>query len=1339
MISTNTHFIPKTAFITFVLWQFATSLFAQATWYKTLPSVRKQIPVTIEPAGDGNYWLLTNYEYAYPDSIDIRLMKINLDGQVLNTISIPKAWAFGLTVFQDGSVAIAGQKTNGGILTPDFFAVKLNPAGVEEWQLNYATGTRGYACVVASDGSGGYFVGGARDWGEKSLLVKLSGTGAIQWTKDYVVEESCEIQHILFEGNKLILIGRYKTLDPEEGPFILGANKNTGAELWRTKRDIGRFEHPGFTYKRTPFIRVEQGANDEIHLVQPGLNQFNPGSAYFRFDPNGIELQKLSMNKMYDFYRYPMDLVIENNGDMVFAGASGIDPIEPLFPYLEKRSAHGEIIWSKQMPIEGQLTAMVAVPGGGYLACGINDGSLSNQGQIIRTLLVRFDSTGNARPCRIQGRVVLEQDGNCIGAPNDPALPNWPLVLDGSIYVNTDASGFYSVDVLPGSHLLQLKANTSLYSVCQSSFDVTADLANPIKTLDFLVNKKAGCPYLEVGLTHSSLSACDTSTYYLSWQNRGNAAAFDVKIKLKLDPNLSLVNAGAPFNTVSSTEFVFPVGLVETGEMATIPFRVRLDCNAEPFSTHCIEAEIEPVSFCWTQQPNWDGAQLEVKGECLGDIIRFSAKNIGNAPLVTPADYRLYVDGALMEDGVLSPAPGQTTVLDYPAEGRTLMLETNQVNNFPIPAFPGATVEGCGVAANGFFSTGFVRMFNRHDVEPWKSHSCVEASGVKQLDKLHEMTKGYGNWQWITTEKMPLEFALDLVNHSDASAHQVSIYLYPSMQFELSSFEPVAWSHPFQTKITSDGMIELYAQNIDVLPGAAFQLRFRLMNKSQSALNDAFIGIGAEAFFDNSAQLELVDAFYNVKQNFIANTITPSSTDPAVQLFGRGNAFEYPRGLVQSPDGDISVLGITSTFDEGQSILVTRTDSTGIGKWQKQFRFAAGGHRPATIVALPDNSLMIGGAFDETPLGYNGDVFSFIARIDQDGNLLWQRQWKSGIGVTIYNALLAPDGNVLFVENGQGGQNPFSLLKISPDNQIIFDKPLLIDRLEDVSLKYDESGRLYVLGKADFWSQHDYTIANLDDNGDVLYFNEFVKPANGYPTFRDFTPTADKGILMIGDDLDFDTLTSDYVNFFVAAKFDSLFNLEWYKKYPIPGLSEIAGVVNSGIAFFLSGRYLSQDFSIQEAFIMKLDSNGNLVWFKPYAINADEYGTNLITGQNHRIWMLAQTQAVDWLYNLQFALIKASDPDVLVHAEENPEKQIAQLQISPVPANREIRVRTGLGESPAPSALFRIFNASGQVLTQGTWRTDMSIPVSDLPNGAYHLQLETGGAIVGTGKFLVVH
>jgi len=84
----------------------------------------------------------------------------------------------------DGGYAIAGFTNNFGRGDSDFWLLKANASGAEQWNQTYGTPGRDVAYSVIQTSDGGYAMTGRQN-GHQCWLVKTDSSGTMQWNRTF--------------------------------------------------------------------------------------------------------------------------------------------------------------------------------------------------------------------------------------------------------------------------------------------------------------------------------------------------------------------------------------------------------------------------------------------------------------------------------------------------------------------------------------------------------------------------------------------------------------------------------------------------------------------------------------------------------------------------------------------------------------------------------------------------------------------------------------------------------------------------------------------------------------------------------------------------------------------------------------------------------------------------------------------------------------------------------------------------------------------------------------------------------------------------------------------------
>ncbi len=244
-----------------------------------------------------------------------------------------------------------------------------------------------------------------------------------------------------------------------------------------------------------------------------------------------------------------------------------------------------------------------------------------------------------------------------------------------------------------------------------------------------------------------------------------------------------------------------------------------------------------------------------------------------------------------------------------------------------------------------------------------------------------------------------------------------------------------------------------------------------------------------------------------------------------------------------APNGDIIVAGYTSSFGAGSSdIWVLRLDENGNVKWQKTY----GGNNWDVAIAMavaPNGDILVAG--DTGSFGVDFTDF-WVLRLDGNGNVKWQKIFGKGNARAI---IVAPDGDIV----------------VAGDTDI------------------------FGAGSADIW------VLRLDADGNVKWQKTYGGKNNEWPTSLALAPNGD--IVVVGSTLSFGAGWYDAW----ILRLDQNGNVMWQKRYGGEYNDETWGVaVAQNGDLIVAGYTSSFGAGGYDAWVLRLDGDGNVKWQKTY-------------------------------------------------------------------------------------------------------------------------------------------
>lgn len=297
------------------------------------------------------------------------------------------------------------------------------------------------------------------------------------------------------------------------------------------------------------------------------------------------------------------------------------------------------------------------------------------------------------------------------------------------------------------------------------------------------------------------------------------------------------------------------------------------------------------------------------------------------------------------------------------------------------------------------------------------------------------------------------------------------------------------------------------------------------------------------------------------------------------KAFG-GSTDDRGKQIIQTSDGGYAIIGYSQSADGDvtenagiQDYWIAKLDATGNLSWQKSFGFL-GADIGYSILQSNDDGYLITGTLDVTASGGQGNSRSarrhaggdyWAIKLDANGDKQWSRYYGGTFTDTPYDAIQTDDDGFIIVGSSDSqdvdisnsnGSYDFWVIKISSSGDLIWGKSYggsEIDEAHAISKSNDgnyivvgdtRSSDLDVLennGAADLW------VIKISSTGDLIW--ERTYGGSSFDVGRDITNTQDNGFLITGSSRssDGDLTTNNGQNDAWVLKIDTNGNLEWQK------------------------------------------------------------------------------------------------------------------------------------------------------------------------------------------------
>jgi hypothetical protein len=281
-------------------------------WSKTYGGTEFDVARYVQKTSDGGYILAGDTDSFGAGYEDFWLVKTDSSGnQQWNKTygGIGSEMAFSAQQTSDGGYIIAGCTTSFGAGGWDFWLVKTSSVGTQQWNKTYGGSNDDAANSVQQTSDGGYIVaGGTKSFGAGEYdfwLVKTSSVGTQQWSKTY--------GGIHYDAANSVR----QTSDG--GYIVVGYTGSSGAgaeDFWLVKTDSAGNEQWNKTYGGTgeDYPDSVQQVFDGGYIVAGHTSSFGAGSSDFwlvKTDPSGNH----QWNKTYGGHDIDYAHSIQQTGD----------------------------------------------------------------------------------------------------------------------------------------------------------------------------------------------------------------------------------------------------------------------------------------------------------------------------------------------------------------------------------------------------------------------------------------------------------------------------------------------------------------------------------------------------------------------------------------------------------------------------------------------------------------------------------------------------------------------------------------------------------------------------------------------------------------------------------------------------------------------------------------------------------------------------------------------------------------------------------------------------------------------------------------------------------------
>jgi len=445
-------------------------------------------------------------------------------------------------------------------------------------------------------------------------------------------------------------------------------------------------------------------------------------------------------------------------------------------------------------------------------------------------------------------------------------------------YERTDVDGNFATYLPFGDfEVSAIPPPNNYFEPCEPIKNITiSEDATDATTINFTGKAAIQCPSLNVEISTPFLRRCFENIYFVEYCNRGSITETDAYVTVELDPFQRFVSSSIANTKLADNLYRFDIGNLDVSECGSFILTVLVDCETtELGQTHCVSAKIFPDLICETPT-NWSGASLELESDCVDDKVQLRIKNVGDGNMTLEQEFIVVEDMIMLRTSNpqrFQLASGQVETIEYPANGSTYRLETQQVPNHPIEVPLATVIEGCGTNENGTFSKGIINMFRLGDESQFVDQDCQENRGAYDPNDKNAFPQGYNIAHYIAPNT-DITYHIRFQNTGTDTAFNIVVLDTISELLDVSSIVPLVSSHPYELSIVDSNVLKYSFENI-MLPDSNVNLvgsngffKFQIAQKPDVAIG-SILENSAAIYFDFNDPIITNTYFHTVGYDFV--------------------------------------------------------------------------------------------------------------------------------------------------------------------------------------------------------------------------------------------------------------------------------------------------------------------------------------------------------------------------------------------------------------------------------------------------------------------------------------
>ena len=308
------------------------------------------------------------------------------------------------------------------------------------------------------------------------------------------------------------------------------------------------------------------------------------------------------------------------------------------------------------------------------------------------------------------------------------------------------------------------------------------------------------------------------------------------------------------------------------------------------------------------------------------------------------------------------------------------------------------------------------------------------------------------------------------------------------------------------------------------------------------------------------------------------------------------------------PNGGVIAAGFTTEKGAGKkNACIASFDADGTLVWEKTYGSGETSFAHS-VVALPDGGFAVAGQRSKD--GSTDDAWIF--RLNANGEVLWEKVFGGSFVNIAASVAVMPDGGI--VAAGITGQRKHHgslteggnawVVRLSSSGDLLWEKRIGEDSIKLTAVAALPDGGVIAAGAKDYPTYQAW-LFRLNSDGKLLWEKPIAAGEHRWGT--KIVVLSDGGFALSGW-LAQEKATGDRKPW--VSRFDKDANLLWDKTFVGKGMGASAITALSDGGFALAGMTVRGRFGLYDAWVARLDANGDLVWEQTYG-GASEDGATL--------------------------------------------------------------------------------------------------------------------------------